>query len=85
VQHRGARDRPGSEYLVGKHAIFPALRHEAGELGYDSGAEWDPLAFIDYCEAARVRPGSKEEGLAMQVQLVEWQLLFDYCIREKAR
>jgi hypothetical protein len=87
IVHRQEPDAFNSGYWfrrVGKHAIFPALRHDASELGYDSGAEWDPLAFIEYCEAARVRPGSKEERLAMQVQLVEWQLLFDYCIREKA-
>ena len=27
------------------------------------------------------RPGSEEEHIAMQVQLFEWQLLFDYCAR----
>ena len=28
---------------------------------------------------------AEEERIAMQVQLVEWQLLFDYCARENAR
>ncbi len=63
----------------GKHPVFPALRTAAIQLGYETGAEWDPFGFIDFCESPRVRPGSDEEGLAMQVQLVEWQILFDYC------
>jgi hypothetical protein len=45
------------------------------------GRAWDPFAFIEYCESARRRPGSKEEQVAMKVQLIEWQLLFDYCAR----
>jgi hypothetical protein len=88
IVHRQEPDAFNSGYWfrrVGKHPVFSALRDEARGLGYDSGQQWDPLAFIEYCEAARVRPGSKEEGLAMQVQLVEWQLLFDYCVREKTR
>jgi hypothetical protein len=88
IVHRQEPDAFNSGYWfrqVGRHAIFPVLRDEARRCGYDSGTEWDPLAFIDYCEAARVRPGSKEEALAMRVQLVEWQLLFDYCVREKTR
>jgi hypothetical protein len=46
-----------------------------------AGHAWDPFAFIEYCESARRRPGSKEEQVAMKVQLIEWQLLFDYCAR----
>ena len=46
-----------------------------------SGRAWDPFAFIEYCESARRRPGSKEEQVAMKVQLIEWQLLFDHCAR----
>jgi hypothetical protein len=88
MMHRQEPDPGNSAYWfrsVGKHAIFSALREEAGIAGYDSGACWDPFRFIDYCEAARRRPGSKEEQIAMQVQLSEWQLLFDYCAREAKR
>ena len=41
--------------------------------------EWNPMAFIDYCEEARTHPGSPDELLALDIQLAEWQLLFDYC------
>jgi hypothetical protein len=68
---------------VGKHPIFPALREEARYFRFDTGAEWNPFEFIEFCDAARGRPGSEEERIAMHVQLAEWQLLFDYCAREK--
>jgi hypothetical protein len=86
ILHRQEPDAANAGYWfrqVGKHAIFPALRDEARRLGFDTGAEWDPMKFIDFCESAGTHPGSEEEGLAMQVQLVEWQLLFDHCAREK--
>ena len=70
---------------TGRHAIFPKLRAEAAALGYDAGREWDPFRFIEYCESARKRPQSEEESLAVRVQLIEWQLLFDYCARGRGR
>src|ERR1039457_2807410 len=66
---------------VGKHPIFPALRARAAEIGVECGKSWDRLAFIDYCEAARKRPGSPEERKALEVQRAEWQLLFDWCAK----
>jgi len=84
IMHRQEPDPGNSAYWfrsVGRHAIFPALREEAAAAGFNPGPAWDPFRFIDYFEAARRRPGSEEERIAMQVQLSEWQLLFDYCAR----
>jgi hypothetical protein len=67
--------------MTGKHAIFPRLAAEAATAGYRVSGEWDPFAFIQFCESARRQAGSAEEQLAMRVQLLEWQLLFDYCAR----
>lgn len=84
IMHRQEPDPGNAAYWfrsTGRHAIFPALRSEAAAAGYDAGMLWDPFRFIDYCESARKMPGSEEEHIAMQVQLSEWQLLFDYCAR----
>jgi hypothetical protein len=82
--HRQEPDAGNSAYWfrhAGKHPIFAELRARAAEIGIDFGQAWDPFAFIDYCEAARTRPGSTEERKALEVQRVEWQLLFDWCAK----
>jgi hypothetical protein len=80
--HRQEPDAGNSAYWfgqVGKHPIFAELRVQAAEIGVELGHTWTPLAFIDYCEAARTHPGSPEERKALEVQRAEWQLLFDWC------
>jgi len=83
---------------TGAHPVFPRLADEAERAGYPAPHPWDPLAFVDYCETARRRrhraekerpekehlqeERSGEERLARRVQLIEWQLLFDYSARE---
>jgi len=87
IMHRQEPDAANAAYWfrqVGRHPIFSDLGIEAQKAGFDTSADWDPFAFIDFCEAARATPGSQEEDLARKLQLIEWQLLFDYCAREKA-
>jgi hypothetical protein len=89
IVHRQEPDPVNAAYWfrkTGVHPVFARLGVEAADSGYKiepaaSGRAWDPFAFIEYCESARRRPGSNEEQVAMKVQLIEWQLLFDYCAR----
>lgn len=86
IVHRQESDAFNAAYWFRKaspHPVYPLLRAEAAKAGYATRAEWDPFAFIDFCEAARRRPGSGEELLALEVQLAEWQLLFDYCAQRR--
>jgi hypothetical protein len=82
IVHRQEPDAGNAGYWfrqVGAHAIFPALRNQAAQIGVDFGPRWDPIAFIETCERARRQPGSDTERMAIETQRAEWQLLFDYC------
>jgi len=81
IVHRQEPDPANSAYWfrkTGNHPVFLGLAAEAAALGYETGHTWDPFRFIDFCGA------SADEDLAMKVQLVEWQLLFDHCVRGSA-
>jgi len=91
IMHRQEPDPWNSGYWfrqVGRHPVFPALRDGAAELsekypkpGFRAKDEWDPFRFIDFVEEARKAPGTDAEKLALEIQRLEWQLLFDYCAR----
>jgi hypothetical protein len=74
IVHRQGPDAGNAGYWfaqVGNHPIFADLSASAGE-------RWNPRAFIQRCERAR---GTAAEGRAQELQLLEWQLLLDYCGR----
>jgi hypothetical protein len=86
IVHRQEPDDWNSGYWfrqVGRHAIFPRLAERAAEFGI-GGGRWDPMEFIAICAEARKSPGSDAERRALEVQRIEWQLLFDHCAAKPA-
>jgi hypothetical protein len=90
ILHRQEPDSGNSAYWfrkAGRHPIFADLAREVTkitrripEAEFRTG-RWDPFAFIAFCDRARLQPGSVQEEVAMEIQRVEWQILFDYSAR----
>ena len=81
---------------AGDHELFPPLRESTLELlchGGEAVSErlrhdverrpaWDPYWLVDQCELANRGGDAGLVTLLQQIQLLEWQLLFDYCYRK---
>lgn len=81
IMHRREPDESNSKYWwrqVGSHAVLEQLKEQAPSLGYFYTT---PQDFVDLCEQVR-GVGNAQEELAKRVQLLEWQLLFDWCYRK---
>lgn len=43
---------------------------------------WNPIGFVDLVQAVHNKPDDPRYELAVRLQRLEWEGLFDYCVRE---
>ncbi len=91
ILHRSEGDWSNSAYwfrqVVRPH-VYPLIHADAAsmlgvqrDLKWKTGDAWDPLKFNEWCREAAAMPGSEKERMVIDIQVVEWKHLFNWCLQ----
>lgn len=94
IMHRREGDFSNSKYWYRKtddHPAYATLAAKAAEVVNPFPADksvfritargWDPHSFVDLVEAVNNKPSDPRHRLAVRLQEIEWQVLFEHCTR----
>jgi hypothetical protein len=94
IMHRREGDFSNSKFWyasAGHHPVLATLAAKAGPMIGAAPADnrllrlilngWHPAAFVDLVEAAWHHPADSLHSMAVQLQKLEWQILFEHCAR----
>lgn len=85
IYHRMEPDDCNAKYWfrqVGTHPVQAALRMASIKAGWNPGRNWDHARFVDFISAARTGSSPGNQEMAIKLQHLEWQLLFEHCAKE---